>query len=555
MNFTDNTEKTLPKLLEGSINKYGDRPALGTVGKEILTYSDLKSKIDSIVSLMDSLGIEKGDKVAILSNNMPHWGATYFAILSMGAVVVPLLPDFSTNEIVNILNHSESKAIFVSKTLLPKLPESGMEFINQIISIEDFHILRDSENHNVKYEEGKKPSIRHEVHENDLAVIIYTSGTTGKSKGVMLSHRNIAFNAIQAGSIKEIKPSDKFLSVLPLSHTYENTIGFILPLINGASVYYLTKIPSPSVLLPALQQIRPTVMLTVPLIIEKIFNSKIKPAFTRSKMMKKLHRYTLSRKILYRAAGKKLMKTFGGYLEFFGIGGAKLNPEVEQFLIEAKFPYAVGYGLTETAPLLAGFAPFTGKLQSTGPALKGVELQIHEPDPETGEGEIWARGPNVMPGYYKEPERTREVITKEGWFRTGDLGFIDEDGYLFIRGRLKNVIIGPAGENIYPEEIEAVINTFEHVLESIVVEEEGKLVALVHFDREGIQKKYDDLKEGIIDIESKCGEIVENLKNYINEKVSRFSKVHKVIPHREEFVKTATKKIKRFLYTQKVDKK
>ncbi len=548
------SEKTLPKLLEESFRKYGDRPALGTVGKEILTYSDLKNKIDSIVTLLESLGIEKGNKVAILSNNMPHWGVTYFAILTLGAVAVPLLPDFSTNEIVNILNHSESKAIFVSKNLLPKLPGTGMEFINQVISIEDFQILRDSEGHNVKYEEGKKPSKQHEVHENDLAVIIYTSGTTGKSKGVMLSHRNIGFNALQASSVKVIKPTDKFLSVLPLSHTYENTIGFILPLINGASVYYLTKIPSPSVLLPALQQIRPTVMLTVPLIIEKIFYSKIKPAFTKSKIMRGLHRYTLSRKILYRAAGKKLMKTFGGYLEFFGIGGAKLNPEVEQFLIEAKFPYAVGYGLTETAPLLAGFAPFTGKLQSTGPALKGVELQIHDPDPETGEGEIWARGPNVMMGYYKEPDLTREVITEDGWFRTGDLGIIDDDGYLFIRGRLKNVIIGPAGENIYPEEIEAVINTFEHVLESIVVEEEGKLVALVHFDREEIQKKYDDLKEGLIDIESKCAEIVENLKNYINEKVSRFSKVHKVVPHREEFVKTATKKIKRFLYTRRESK-
>ena len=545
-----NSEKTLPKLLEESIKKHSDRPALGIVGQPVLTYYDLKKRIDSLSFFLESLGIEKGDKVAILSNNMPNWGVTYFAILSLGAVVVPLLPDFSTNEIVNILNHSESKAIFVSKALFPKLPESGMDFIKQIISVDDFQIIQDRENKKVRYEEGKKPSKQYEVHENDLAVIIYTSGTTGKSKGVMLSHGNITFNAIQARSVKVVVPSDKFLSVLPLSHAYENTIGFVLPLINGASVYYLTKIPSPSVLLPALQKIKPTVMLTVPLIIEKIFYSKIKPEFTKSKTMKKLHRYTLSRKILYRAAGKKLMKTFGGSLEFFGIGGAKLNPEVEQFLMEAKFPYAVGYGLTETAPLLAGFAPYKGKLQSTGPALEGVELKINDPDPETGEGEIWARGANIMLGYYKEQELTREVITGDGWFRTGDLGIIDEDGYLFIKGRLKNVILGPAGENIYPEEIEAVINSFEHVLESVVVEQEGKLVALVHFDRENIMNRYVEIKEGLVDIETKCAEIVENLKSYINEKVNRFSKIQKVIPHREEFIKTATKKIKRFLYTK-----
>ncbi len=551
----EKNEKTLPKLLELSIKQHGDRPALGTVGNELLTYNDLKRKIDALSRFLELLGIEKGDRVAILSNNMPHWGVAYFSVQSLGGVVVPLLPDFSSNEIQNILNHSEAKAVFVSNTLLPKLPETGIQSLTDVIAIEDFHLVRSTENKNVYYEEGKKPETKHEVREDDLAVIIYTSGTTGKSKGVMLTHRNIAFNALQAKSIKVIKPEDKFLSVLPLSHTYENTIGFILPLINGASVYYLNKIPSPSVLLPALQQIKPTVMLTVPLIIEKIFYSKIKPAFTKNRMMKRLHRYTLTRKILYRAAGRKLIKTFGGYLEFFGIGGAKLNEEVERFLIDAKFPYAVGYGLTETAPLLAGFAPFKGKLQSTGPALEGVELLIHDPDPDTGEGEIWAKGPNVMKGYYKEPELTKAVITEEGWFRTGDLGIIDEEGYLFIKGRLKNVIIGPGGENIYPEEIEAVINTFENVIESLVVEKEGKLVAMVHFDREAIQQKYDEIKNGLVDIEEKCSEIVDDLKNYINRKVSRFAKVQKVEPHREEFVKTATKKIKRFLYTQKEGKK
>jgi long-chain acyl-CoA synthetase len=392
-----------------------------------------------------------------------------------------------------------------------------------------------------------------------LAAIIYTSGTTAKSKGVMLSHKNICSNAVASRTVQDIGPEDRFLSILPLSHTYENTIGFVLPLISGSSIYYLRKVPTPAVLLPALELVKPTLMLSVPLIIEKIYRGKILRTFNEKKLMKALYGMPLFRKLLNRMAGKKLYKMFGGHLKFFGIGGAKLDKEVEAFLREAKFPYAIGYGLTETSPLLAGVNPLKTKLQSTGPAIEGVTLKINNPDSETGEGEIWAKGPSVMKGYYKEPGITKEVLSEDGWFKTGDLGFIDEEGYLFIRGRIKNVIIGPSGENIFPEDIESVINNYPHVQESLVLEMKGKLVALVHFNSEEIEAKYREMKEKVSDfsdfIEGKYEEMKKEIHQYVNSKVNRFSKISEVKIHKEEFVKTATKKIKRFLYTGKDQKK
>ncbi|HHJ10508.1 MAG TPA: long-chain fatty acid--CoA ligase, partial [Bacteroidetes bacterium] len=332
------------------------------------------------------------------------------------------------------------------------------------------------------------------------------------------------------------------------SHTYENTIGFILPIISGASIFYIKKPPTPAVLLPALKSVRPTLMLTVPLIIEKIYRSKVMPAFKKNWLVKSLYAIPPLRKKMNTIAGQKLRDTFGGELKFFGIGGAKLDKTVEKFLREAKFPYAIGYGLTETSPLLAGVNPLRTKLQSTGPPLEGVTLKIHDPGKFTGEGEIYAKGPNVMKGYYKEPELTREVMTEDGWFKTGDLGILDETNYLFIRGRSKNVIIGPGGENIFPEDIESVINNFKHVAESLVIQQKGKLVAMVHFNREEIEEKYQAMKE---DVEKKYEELKKELQEYVNARVSKFSKIQEVILQKEEFVKTATKKIKRFLYTKK----
>jgi long-chain acyl-CoA synthetase len=540
---------TLPVLLETTVKKHARRPAVAFVGEEPVTYQDFYAKTRAVMAMLQKLGVQPGDRVALLSANMPHWGISYFAIVSLGAVVVPILPDFSGEEIKNVLRHSRATVLFISQGQLSKLASANIHSLNYRIAVEDFSIL-DGETE-VAFDEKAVPETESPVLEDDLAAIIYTSGTTGKSKGVMLTHKNIAFDAVMGSSIQKITTKDRFLSVLPLSHTYENTIGFILPLLHGACIYYLKRAPSPSVLIPAFEKVKPTMMLTVPLIIEKIYRSKILPAFMQKKMVKKLYGKPFFRKKLNRMAGKKLLKIFGGELKFFGIGGAKLNEQVEKFLLEAKFPYAVGYGLTETAPLIAAFGTKNPRLQAAGKILKGVEVIIHDPDKTTGEGEIWARGPNVMKGYYREPELTAQVLTEDGWFRTGDLGLFDEDGYLHIRGRSKNVIIGPGGENIYPEEIESVINNFKHVVESLVIEQKGKLVALVHFDKEEIEKKYQEIKEGVSDyVEKTYNDLAADLKEYINSRVSRFAKIQQIIPQNEEFIKTATKKIKRFLYNE-----
>jgi long-chain acyl-CoA synthetase len=335
-----------------------------------------------------------------------------------------------------------------------------------------------------------------------------------------------------------------------MSHTYENTLGFVMPLTKGTCVYYLGKQPTPSVLLPALLEVKPTMMFAVPLIIEKIFRNRILPKFTKKWPIRQLYKVPFIRKKLHQIAGKKLMETFGGEIDFFGIGGAKLDKTVEQFLIEAKFSYSIGYGLTETAPLLAGMKVFESRLQSTGPAITGVELKINNPDPKTGEGEIWAKGPNVMKGYYKEPVITSEVITEDGWFKTGDLGKFDKDKYLYIRGRLKNIIIGASGENIYPEEIESVINNYPDVIESLVVQQKGKLVALVLLNMDELQTKYSELIEkGSQQAEQKLNEVLKELRHYINQNVNKFSQIQAVQLQSEPFEKTPTQKIKRFLYS------
>ncbi len=541
---------TLPALLQRSVEKFGELPAVAFVGETPLTYSEFNKRRLSIISLLEKLEIQPGDRVALLSANMPNWGVAYFAITSMGAVVVPILPDFSVNEIENVLTHSEASAIFISQGLKSKIVNLKPENLLHRILIDDLSLI-ETNREGIRFNEGSNPVKKYKVADDDLAAIIYTSGTTGKSKGVMLTHKNICSNAIASRSIQEINPEDRFLSVLPLSHTYENTIGFILPLICGASIFYIKKPPTPAVLLPALKSVRPSLMLTVPLIIEKIYRSKVLPEFQKNKLTRTLYAIPPLRKKFNRLAGKKLKRTFGGELKFFGIGGAKLDKTVEKFLREAKFPYAIGYGLTETSPLLAGVNPLNTKLQSTGPPLEGVTLKIHNPGKLTGEGEIWAKGPNLMKGYFKEPELTKEVMTDDGWFKTGDLGILDDTNYLYIRGRSKNVIIGPGGENIFPEDIESVINNFKHVAESLVIQQKGKLVAMVHFNREEVEEKYQHMKGEFSDyIEKKYEELSKELREYVNSRVNKFSKIQEVFLQKEEFIKTATKKIKRFLYAK-----
>jgi long-chain acyl-CoA synthetase len=540
---------TFPGMFSETLRKFGKRAAYAFVGEEPRTYERVNHDILGLIAFQEKIGILPGDKVAILSLNMPNWATAYFSITFMGAVVVPILPDFSNTEVANVLEHSGAKAIFISNSLLSRIEGFRSEDLKTAILIDDFSLIY-SDKKSCKFYSSALPVKNYKVEEEDLASIIYTSGTTGRSKGVMLTHKNISFNALKGRNIQWIDETDRFLSVLPLSHTYENTLGLILPMLCGSSVYYLRKPPTPSVLLPALAEIKPTMMLTVPLIIEKIFFNKVMPAFSEKLILRLLYKIPLFRIKLNAAAGKKLLKTFGGELKFYGIGGAKLNKEVEKFLIEAKFPYAIGYGLTETAPLLAGSNPQKAIFESTGPAIEGVELIINSPDKITGEGEIWAKGPNVMKGYYKEPEMTKEVLTPDGWFKTGDLGTIDRNNNLYIKGRLKNMIVGASGENIYPEEIESIINNFRFVVDSLVVQQKGKLVALVQINMEELEKKYQILKQDMTrQVEDKVDEVLNELQHYVNSQVNKFSQIQKVVRQPVPFQKTATLKIKRFLYT------
>jgi long-chain acyl-CoA synthetase len=338
------------------------------------------------------------------------------------------------------------------------------------------------------------------------------------------------------------------LSILPLSHTYECTLGLITPLLIGASVYYLDRPPTGPVLLPALAQVKPTVLLVVPLIVEKIYKSKIHPRLARNALLRGMQHVRVIRKKLHRIAGKKLHASFGGELRILPIGGASLAPDVEQFLHDAGFPYTIGYGLTETSPLIAATPPGKTRLRSTGPALLGTQIVIDDPDPETGEGEILVKGPTVMKGYYKDPERTDEVLTDDGWFRTGDLGILDDDNYLYIKGRLKNMILGSNGRNIYPEELEAIINEFDIVLESLVLEENGTLVARIHPDYEKLDKMLSSSSANESKVREKLHSLLSALHRQINNRLPAHSRIGRIIEQVEPFEKTPTQKIKRYLY-------
>ncbi|MGE5447718.1 MAG: AMP-binding protein [Bacteroidales bacterium] len=536
---------TITKMLQNSFTNFAAHPSLVFVGEENRTYAQLEKEVKKAALQLQQIGIRKGDKVAILSLNMPQWAVAFFGALVNGAVVVPILPDFTAIEIKNILDHAEVKVIYVSESLRAKLNSDPGQ---TIISIEDFKVI--SGTVEVDYDKMDESAFVYEnIDEQDLATIIYTSGTTGKSKGVMLSHKNIVWTAQQSWYIQNIGPGDRFLSVLPLSHTFENTLVLIFPLMFGSSVHYLQKPPVASVLLSALKQVRPTIMLLVPLIIEKIYKSKILPEINCKFVTRTLYKVPPFRKLLNRVAGQKLYETFGGQLRFFGIGGAKLDDNVERFLMEGNFPLAIGYGMTESAPLLAGAGVGKTKFLSTGPAMPGVKLRIADADKKTGLGEIQALGENVMLGYYKEPGLTKQVFTPDHWLKTGDLGYFDKQGNLYIKGRLKNMILGASGENIYPEEIESVINRMEYVVESLVVEQKGRLVALVHLNMEELEKKYQNMKtEAVSYLNDKIDEVLQDIQNKVNEELNKFSKIQRIVLQRDPFEKTPTQKIKRFLY-------
>lgn len=556
---------TLLHLLNNSVEKFADRNLVSFIDSQPITYRDFKRKVDSVSSFLKSEGIIAGDKVAILSENQPNWAIAYFAITTMGAIAVPIMTEFSVAEVHHVLRHSESKAIFVSAKQFSKIEDFSNNNLYLQILLDDFSIIPLKTKNDFLKEiisSGKKEFskikeaalkfagiIPEEVEEETPALILYTSGTTGHSKGVVLTHKNVVSNALDTLKIVDVKPEDRLLSILPLFHTIESTLGLVTPLLAGASITYLNKPPTAGVLLPALLKVKPTIILAVPLIIEKIYKLKVLPEINKKLLLRSAYKIPFLRKKINKIAGRKLLKTFGGELKMLCLGGAPLSAEVEQFLRESEFPYAVGYGLTETSPLVTGSKPEEAKFRSAGKPLPSVKIKIDNPDEITGEGEILIKGPNVMKGYYKDPEKTKAVFTEDGWFKSGDLGFIDNDGYLFIKGRSKNVIIGSNGKNIYPEEIESIINESKYVLESLVHENNGKLVARVYLNYDEIDNEFKIHKLNESSARNIVDKILSELLKDVNSKVNTFSRLANIIEQREPFEKTPTQKIKRYLYT------
>ncbi len=561
----------IPEIVKNSARLYPDRQAFTSVDGTNYNYTELAQATAFVATMVSSAGLGKGDKIAILGENSPHWNIAYFGLSSTGATAVPILPDFRAKEICTILEHAEAKSLFVSGKMLSRVCDVLPKEIEIVFNIDDFSVLdivdgkiqapAKKEGWLTKPELSDKYSLEQEgfcdAKPGDLASIIYTSGTTGRSKGVMLSHDNIVFDTKGSATVHQVLHTDRFLSVLPLAHAYEFTIGMLVSVINGAMVHYIDKAPTAAVLTPLLPKLKPTTMLTVPLIIEKIYRSKVKPTLTKSALMRTLMKFGPTRKLLSRLACKKLQAFFGGEIRFFGVGGAALAPDVERFLLDGKFPYAVGYGLTETAPMSAGFDPAGAIFRSIGKAMGGVDIRIDNPDPVTKEGEIVISGRNVMQGYYKDPERTKEAFTADGYFRSGDLGIMDKRGVIYIKGRSKNMILGANGENIYPEEIEAVINSRALVNDSLVMQYKGKLVARVHLNTEALEEKLQHLKENAAEFQKqlqiRIDEALKELMVHVNEHVARNSKLQLIIRQKQPFEKTPTHKIKRFLYKKQND--
>lgn len=540
------TFTTIYEVVKYSVEKFSKRIAFSMIGGEDVSYEEVGERVEKVQDMLLNAGVGAGDKVAILSSSMPNWGVSYFAVTTAGMIAVPILPDFTSDELDLIIAHSEAKAILVSDKLYTKLSKETVEKFNIVIRTKGLNIISQRVT-----ERAEKRIPQPE----DIAAIIYTSGTTSKPKGVMLSHYALAMQLSIIPPLFDYNEEDVLLSILPLSHTYECTLGMIYPFSRGAHIHYMDRPPTASALMPALAQVRPTVIASVPLIMEKVYAGKVRPTFQKNALLRTLYGWNWSRKLLHKVAGKQLKKLFGGRMRLFAIGGSKFDSEAERFLLEAGFPYGIGYGLTETAPLIAGAVGKMVRVGSTGPSLPDVQIRLDDVNPDTGQGEIVVKTPCCMKGYYKNEEATRAVFTEDGWFRTGDLGAITDDGWIYIKGRLKNMIVGPSGENIYPEDIEEVLNSNRFVAESVVTEEDGKLIALVYFDTTALEEAYDEFKfkmsVGKKQLSLKMEEIKKEVLEYVNSKVNRFSKITKVVDNEGEFEKTPTKKIRRFVYDRR----
>lgn len=552
---------TLNYIIDSSKARFGDLAAIGMAQEEPITYEELHDRICALASRMQGEGVGKGDHIAILAENSHHWGTVYLAAVRIGAVGVPLLPDLPEADVHHILQEMNVKILFTTQRQIDKIYDYRGGVINTVVSLDDFqsakgllqvscfskYLSEALADYRRKIARNEPPEFP-EVGDEDLASILYTSGTSGFSKAVMLSHKNLTSNAYAASGLLKVTPGSVFLSILPMSHTYEFTTGFVLPLLMGARIAYAGKTPTPAILQNLCASEKPFAIFAVPLVLEKIYKKRVLPKIEQSLVLKAICKYRLGRRLIYRKIGKKLLEFFGGNLALMGVGGASLNPDVEQFLIESGFPYLVGYGLTESAPLIAG-GPAGDKTiahGSAGKPIPGVEVRIDAPDPETGVGEICACGPNIMLGYFNDPDATSETISSDGWLFTGDIGFIDDQGNLHITGRSKSVIVLANGENVYPEIIEHRLNAYGWVVESLVVDHNGKLAAWVYPDYESI----DEATGGQTRLQRKqyITSQMEKMRQEVNKSLPKSSKLVEIYERREPFIKTATHKIKRYLY-------
>ena len=544
-------------LIQKSIIDNWDRDALTDYKGQTLQFHDVARKIEKIHILFENSGIQKGDKIALCGRNSSQWAVAFLATLTYGAIAVPILHEFNAEQIHNIVNHSEARLLFVGDHVATIIDPMAMPTLEGIINNPDYSLMISRtdkltyarEHLNELY--GKKfPKYFRKQHvdyyieqsSEELAVINYTSGTTGFSKGVMIPYRalwsNYDFASNELGKI--IKPGDKVISMLPMAHMYGMAFEFIYEFLQGCHVYYLNRVPSPAIIAQALAEIKPIVVIAVPLIIEKIIRKKVFPKIQNNRMRLLLQMPVISKKVREMIC-QEVIKAFGGRMYEVIIGGAALNQEVEHFLKRIEFPYTVGYGATECAPIICYSDWHTFAQGSCGRAALHQQVEIDSPDPRRIPGEILTKGPNVMLGYYKNPEATAETIDREGWYHTGDLGTMDANGNVFINGRSKNMLLGPNGQNIYPEEIEDRLNSMAMVVESIVVQRDNKLVALVYPDYDeakNLNLSADDIKN-----------IMEQNRNGLNEILPAYEKISEIIIHKEEFEKTPKRSIKRYLYT------
>ncbi len=552
---------TLDVFFNKVIQEYGTRPALASVGEEPFTYDEFARRVQVLKDAMEQWGIHKQDRVVLLGNSSPQWAIAYMAIMTSGAVAVPILEEFPENDIDHILTHSEAKAAFISESLYHSLNLSVLERVPLVINLNDFsffarkgksktglwnqlHTLPEKV---LKTRAKGRDSSKAAIQEEDLAEILYTSGTTGHSKGVMLTHKNLVSNLFEGPDLlKVIDRNGVILSILPMAHAFGSTSGFLSIIYCGSCIYFFNKPPSPKVLMSALQQVRPTILGAVPLVFEKIYHKQVMPIIAKSPVLRLLSKTSATKRLLYKIVGKKVYQALGGRLRCVIIDGASFSPEVETFMKWGNIPYCCGYGLSECSPLVTFSSMREQKMGSPGHAVTDTQIKIQDPDPATGIGEIWIRGPQVMKGYYKNKEATAKSLTADGWFISGDRGYLDKDGFLFITGRSKNVIIGSSGENIYPEVIEAKLAENHFVEEALVYLLDHQLVARIYPNYGYIETLHQNQDETVIaeDIST----ILEGVRRQVNEQLPAFSKINRVIEQSSPFIKTPTNKIKRAEY-------